>query len=172
MKTILKISLFSLAFMLIAITSQAQKFGYMNSAALLSEMTDVKQADANLEVRKKQLVKKGQEMLQALQTKYQALAGKEQNGELSPKQIEEEAAKLKAEEAKLVDYEKNMQQELMEKREALLAPIVEKVNKAIQDVAKEQGYAYIFDARQDFGILLYADESADVTSLVKSKLGI
>ena len=144
----------------------------MNSSVLLSEMAEVKQADANLEVLKQQLTKKGQQMLQSLQTKYQDLAKKEKQGELSPKQTEEEAQKLRAEEEEIVAFEKKMQQDLISKREALLAPIVEKVNTAIQDVAKENGYTYIFDARQDFGILLYADESADVTLLVKTKLGI
>lgn len=172
MKTILKLSVFAFMMFAVSFNADAQKFGYMNSTVLLAEMPEVKQADANLEVLKKQLTKRGQEMLQSLQTKYQDLAKKEQQGELSPKQTEVEAQKLREEEAKIVEYEKDMQQQLITKRETLLAPIVEKVNQAIQEVAKENGFNYIFDARQDFGILLYADESTDVTSLVKSKLGI
>lgn len=172
MKTLFKLASFAILLTAFTVNLNAQKFGYMNSSVLLAEMPEVKQADANLEVLKQQLTKKGQQMLQSLQTKYQDLAKKEKQGELSPKQTEEEAQKLRAEEEEIVAFEKKMQQDLISKREALLAPIVEKVNTAIQDVAKENGYTYIFDARQDFGILLYADESADVTSLVKSKLGI
>jgi outer membrane protein len=51
-----------------------------------------------------------------------------------------------------------------------MQPILDKVNEAIQSVAKEQGFHYIFDANS--GVILYADESTDVTNLVKAKLGI
>jgi outer membrane protein len=59
---------------------------------------------------------------------------------------------------------------LAKKREELLQPILDRVNKAIGDIAKEQGYSYVFDASSN--ILLYADASADVTALVKKKLGL
>lgn len=148
----------------------AQKFGYINSQALLAEMPEVKQADANLEALQKQLQKKGQQMLTSLQSKYQELQRKEQQGELSPKQLEEEAKKLKEQETELAKFEQDMQKQLLEKKETLLAPIIEKVNQAIQDVAAENGYTYIFDA--SVGVILYADESTDVSSKVKAKLGI
>ena len=41
---------------------------------------------------------------------------------------------------------------------------------AIDAVASENGYAYIFD--YSTGFVLYADASTDVSSLVKSKLGL
>ena len=45
-----------------------------------------------------------------------------------------------------------------------------KVNQAIKDIAAEDGYTYIFDT--SLGIILYADESTDLTEKVKSRLGI
>jgi outer membrane protein len=50
----------------------------------------------------------------------------------------------------------------------LIAPFEEKVRKAIDEVAKENKYSYIFDTQ----ILLYYDGGDDVTPLVKKKLGI
>lgn len=147
----------------------AQKFGYLNSKALLAEMPEVKQANSNLEALQKQLQKKGQQMLQSLQTKYQELQRKEQQGELSPKQLEEEATLLKQKEEELGKFEQDMQKQLVEKENQLLQPILDKVNTAIRAVAKENGYEYIFDAST--GFVLYADESTDVTNLVKAKLG-
>jgi len=41
-----------------------------------------------------------------------------------------------------------------------------------KDVAKENGYTYIFDTSPGIGVVLYADESTDVTALVKAKLGM
>lgn len=40
-------------------TISAQKFGYLNSQALLAELPEVKQADANLQALQTQLEKKG-----------------------------------------------------------------------------------------------------------------
>ena len=48
---------------------------------------------------------------------------------------------------------------------------MEKVQKAIQDVGKEGGYTMIFDT-STFNAILFAEDSDDVTSQVKAKLGI
>ena len=51
----------------------------------------------------------------------------------------------------------------------MLQPLIDKIGKAIEDVAKENGYAYIIDAST--GVLLYRGGD-DVTDLIKTKLGI
>ncbi len=58
----------------------AQKLGYVNSQAILSELPEVKQAEANLEAHKNAMQKKGQQMVTNLQNKYAALQQKEQRG--------------------------------------------------------------------------------------------
>ena len=173
MKKITKLFILMLVVAGTTFTAEAQKFGYLNSAEILSGMTEVKQADSSMEALQKQLQKKGQQMVQAYQTKLQSLQQKEQAGELSPKQIEDEAAKLKAEEEKIGKFQRDMENQILEKRNTLLQPIFDKVNGAIKDVAKENGYNYIFDKNaQNGSTILYADESQDVTALVKSKLGL
>lgn len=168
MKQMLKPVLLALALCSVALSASAQKFGYVNSALILAEMPELKQAEASLEALQTQLQKKGQTMLEKLQADYAAVQQKMERGELSPKQQETEAARLKAAEEELGKYEQDMMKQLQEKRDALLQPIYEKVNKAIADVAKENGFQFIFDQ----GVLLYADESQDVSRLVKAKLGI
>jgi len=148
----------------------AQKFGYINTAELLQNMAEVKEANANIETFRSQLLKKGQEMLQSLQTKYQDLERKQAAGEISPKQLEVEAQTLKAEESKILEFEQSSQQKIIDKSESLLGPIREKIQRAIDDVATENGYTYIFD--YSTGFVLYADASTDVSSLVKAKLGL
>ncbi len=63
-----------------------------------------------------------------------------------------------------------MYDDLAKKREELYKPILDRVNKAMQDVATENGYLMVFDSSTQ--VLLYADPSLDVTNLVKTKLGI
>lgn len=147
-----------------------QKLGFMNSAALLSQMQEVKEADANLDVLQKQLQKKGQTMVEELQAKYQELGKKEKSGEIAPKALQDEAAKLKEEEGNISKFEQDMQKQIADKREQLLKPILDKVNAAIAEVSKEKGYSYIVDSSS--GFLLYADESFDITKFVKEKLGL
>ncbi|MDR2148858.1 MAG: OmpH family outer membrane protein, partial [Tannerella sp.] len=63
------------------------------------------------------------------------------------------------------------QQAMQKKQEDLIAPIREKVQKAIQDVGTENGYTYILP--NDPSIILYSGPTAiDATDKVKAKLGI
>jgi len=169
MKSI-KLIVFSIALFLLVGNTQAQKFGFLNSAGILSEVPEVKQAESNLKAYQEQLSKQGQQKVEALQAKYTELARKEKQGEIAPKALQEQAEKLKVEEEELAKLEQEMQNQLGQKREALLQPILDKINKAITDVAKEQGFSYIFDSSA--GILLYADEASDVSTLVRTKLGL
>lgn len=156
------------SFMMISV--QAQKFGYVNTQDLLQNLPEVKEANSNIEAYQTQLQKKGQEMLQSFQAKYQDLERKQAQGEISPKQLEVEAQKLKEEENKILEFDASSQQKILEKSETLLSPIRDRVQNAIDAVASENGFDYIFD--YSTGFILFADESADVSSMVKSKLGI
>ena len=51
-----------------------------------------------------------------------------------------------------------------------LAALSKKVKDAVDSVAKENGYTYIFDSGT--GVMLYMPEGDDVSNLVKKKLGI
>ena len=153
-------------------TIQAQKFGYVDSGAILEALPKVKEAESNLEALNKQLQAKGQKMMEDFQLKYQDLERKVQSGDITPKDQEAQAALLEEERNKIVAFDQDMQKQLNEKREALLTPILEEVRAAIQAVAKENGYTYVFDGSPGVGVLLYADESTNVTPLVKAKLNI
>lgn len=148
----------------------AQKFGYINSQQLIGQIPQVKEANANIETLQKQLEKQGQDMVVSLQTKYKDLERKQAQGELSPKQLELEAQGLKQEEANIAKFQQDSQRKIYEKSESLLKPIRDKIQTAIDDVAKENDFQYVFD--QAIGILLYADTSTDITTLVKAKLGM
>jgi len=154
----------------LAVGGFAQKFGYTNSAAILSKLPEVKQADTDLTTYQTQLTKKGQEMVKELQAEATELERKKEQGTISPRDYETQAAKLKEKEEAIGAYEQQVYADLSKRREDLYKPILEKVNKAMQDVAKENGYLLVFDTSTQ--VLLYADETLDVTKLVNAKLGI
>jgi outer membrane protein len=148
----------------------AQKMGYVNKQEIFTALPEYKQASSDIEVMNAMFQKKGEEMVKDLQAKYQVLQQKQSSGELAPVELEKQAAALKEEEAKLQEFDKSSQQKIYEKSQELLKPIEEKFNKAIKDVAAENGFTYIFESGA--GLVLYADPTADVTTLVKAKLGI
>lgn len=172
MKSLMKYALTAAFGLMLTMTAQAQKFGFVNSGSILEGMPQVKEAESNLEALGKQLQAKGEKMMQDFQLKYQELERKVQAGEITPKAQETETAMLEEERNKILAYDQDMQKQLGDKREALLAPILEQVKTAIDAVAKENGYTYIFDGSPGVGVILYADESTNVTALVKTKLGI
>ena len=168
MRKFIKISFLLAMFAFLATDSQAQKFGFVDSDALLAEMPKVKQARANLEVLQKQLQTKGQNMVNGFQTKYQDLEKRRQAGTITQKELETEAKKLEKTQLEIQQYEQDMMKQLQEREQKELQPILDEVTTAIQAVAKENGYQYIFEKKT----LLYFDSAMDVGSLVKAKLNM
>ena len=68
------------------------------------------------------------------------------------------------------NFQQQAQVQLQDKQAELLNPIIEKATNAINAVAKEGGYIYIYDVRT----LVYVDtvKSTDIGPLVKTKPGI
>ncbi|MEM6964712.1 MAG: OmpH family outer membrane protein [Bacteroidota bacterium] len=168
MRKFIKISFLLAIFAFVAFNAQAQKFGYVDSDAILAEMPKVKQARANLEVLQKQLTKKRQDMVNDFQTKYATLQDRQQKGDITQKDLEAEAKKLETKQAEIQKYEQDMYKKLADKEQEELKPILDEVNDAIQAVAKENGYQFIFEKKT----LLYFDNAMDVGSLVKAKLNM
>ena len=156
--------------LMIASVGFSQKFGYCNSSALLTNIPEMKQADSELKSYQTQLTKKGQDMVKALQDKAADVKRKEEQGAISPKELESQNAKLAEEQQVIAQYEQEVYEKLAQKRQELFQPILDRVNTAMSDVAKENGYVFVFDTNSN--MVLYANESLDVTKLVKSKLHI
>ena len=159
-----------LAILLSSFGLQAQKFGYVNTQELISQIPEVTEANSNIEIFRNQLQKKGQEMLKALQAKYQDLEKKQAQGEISPLELDQEVQILKEEESVILKFEQESQQKIVQKSEVLLSPLRDKIQEAISEVAAEHNFDYIFDFSS--GFVLYAEESTDVSNLVKAKIGL
>ncbi len=101
MKKILTYSLMILFVLSTVFSINAQKLGFVNSTLIVKDMPEVKVAESTLSTFKSQLEKKFEQKVAAYTAKYQELQRKESQGELSPKQIQDEAAKLEEERKKL-----------------------------------------------------------------------
>ncbi len=61
--------------------------------------------------------------------------------------------------------------EMFQKQRELLKPVHDRIFKAIQDVAQEDGYDYVFDKSGDI-LLLYTNDKYDLTAKVLEKLHV
>lgn len=152
-------------------TTHAQtKVGYLNATAILADMQEVKSADSQLQAFAGQMQKMDSIKVIGWQAKVREFQQKQQDGLLAPKQAAEEEQKLKTEQAEIAKFEEDMNKQIQQRKQQFYQPILDKVNNAIKEVAKENAYTYIIDTAS--GILLYANESNDISNLVRKKLGM
>lgn len=150
-------------------SQQKIKLGHLNSNELLEAMPEKAKAQKSLQDYSKQLEDQLVAMQDELEKKYnEYLEKKDTFTDLIKKNKEEELTSLQQ---RIQTFQSNAQQDLQKKEQELLKPIIDKAKKAIEEVAKENGYTYIFDTGT--GVLLYfPKDSDDILPLVKKKLGI
>ena len=90
---------------------------------------------------------------------------------LDPNIAEARAQEIEQLQQRIQQFREKAAQSLREKREALTAPLIERVSQAIQTVGDKYGYTYIFDLKQA-GIMYFSPQQCDdVFPLVKAELG-
>ena len=159
-----------LAFLLVVSISFGQKYGHLNYGNLLAEMEEVKKADAELVTLREAEEASYAKKATAFQNNYNALVEKADSGNLTALQIQQGEADLKKEQETLTKLQQEIQNKIVQKRAELIQPIVDKVNKAIEEVGQDNGLMMIFDV--SLGTVLFVKESQDVTDLVKKKMGL
>ena len=144
------------------------KLGHINSNDLMQIMPGRDTAMALLQKEVEDL----QAEMEAMKKEYETqvnnyLAKKDQLSELIRKSKESDIQKMAE---RIETFQTNAQKLLEDRQEELLKPIVDRAKAAIEEVGKENGYTYIFDA--GVGTLLYSQDSDDIMPLVKKKLGL
>ncbi|MDC3258189.1 OmpH family outer membrane protein [Flavobacteriales bacterium] len=142
------------------------KFGYIDSQELLMLMPERKNAESEVQNFAKSL----ESQLAAMTAEYQESVQDYQSNEASYTDLikQDKIAEITGLEQRIQAFQQNAQQSLQKKEQELLEPILSKVRSAIEEVAVEGNFTYIFD--KSVGSILYAKESENVLSLVKKKL--
>ena len=160
---------------LLAFVSHAQtaavKVGYADVDYIFSQMPEQKQIDTELKSLQTQLKNQIDAKYQEYQKKladYQAnlntmIDAVRANTERELVQMQQNIEKL----------QQDAQTTVQAKQTQLMDPVFKKVGKAIDDVAKENGFTFILS--QQIGgldVVLYGDEKMDISDLVLKKLGV
>lgn len=162
---VLLVALFSV----LAMSAQTLKFGHVNSQELLTSLPDMDSVMNQLEelqTSNNELLTKMQEELQSEATKYQAGAD---TMLASVREYKEQ--QLQAMQENIQKFYQEAQTSMQKKQQELTQPIMDKVQKAIDAVATEQGLVYVFDLATG-SILYHSTQSLDIKPLVRKKLGL
>lgn len=167
MKKVILIQL--LALFSLGLFAQDIKLGHINTQELLAILPQRIAAEEQLKSHATQLESFQKSIQDELNKKYESyLTERETYTELVRATKEKDLQDLKQ---RLDTYNKTAQQDLMQKENELMQPIIEQVKKAIEEVGKENGFLYIFDETSG-NLLFKSSQSEDITPLVRKKLGL
>jgi len=171
MKKILTVAILLVATLLGSHTfAQKQyKFGHIDSNQLLSLMPEREKAKVDLEKYAKQLETTLTAMQSEFERKYQDYVANADS--LSPLIRQTKEGELGEMQQRIQKFQQTAQQDLSAKEGELLQPIIAKARDAINAVAEEGGYIYVFDIGTGV-VLHHSADSEDILPLVKTKLGI
>jgi len=148
--------------------AQSFKTGHINRDDIIMAMPDYDTAMKSYNAFGQELTNALELMQVELNNKYDQFTKEEKN--LTDLVKANRAQEITDMQTRISNFQQQAQVQLQEKQAELLNPIIEKANNAINAVAKEGGYIYIYDIRT----LVYVDtvKSTDIGPLVRTKLGI
>jgi len=153
----------------ISALAQTLKIGYIDSIKIFAENKETQDAERVYRGDVQQWETQKQRYEQDL-----AKMGEELNAQ-SPMLSEEKKAERRLEfQRKMDEYKRFMEETFGDnglaarRNKELTQPIVDKINKLIEVIAKEKGLTMVFDVAN--ANIVYADKSLDLTELVLSRL--
>jgi len=168
MKKIVAIVLVATSCMFAGSPLHAQtKMGYISLNELITDMPEYKKADTSMVDFQNALNQNFDDMKKEFSEKDSLLSSKD-TAKYTRAQIEIKRKQLGELYLRLQGYQQNASQQYQQKQQELMGPIQKKAQETVQQVAKENGFAYVFlkDA------LLVSPPAEDLLPLVKKKLGL
>ena len=156
------------AMALMSVSAFAQKLAYVDFNELVMLMPEMDEARATLEENSKTNEEILMSMYQEYQTKMQQYEQKAATWTQSVREIKEK--EIMEIQARLEQTQQSLQQELQMLQQQLQAPIVEKATNVVNELAKAQGVAAVFEKAS----FLYIDEAqmTDLTPAARKALNI
>ena len=168
MKNIFKLTLVAAVMMVSSVAANAQKIAHINLDSLISIMPETKTATQAVQDYAKQLEQQVTAMQTELQSKYEDYQAKQKDmPELVRASKEKELNDLNQ---RIQDFQQQAQTDYQKKSAELSKPVYDKAKKAIDQIAKENGYKYVLDTST--GVVIYNEPADDIFNLAVKKLGI
>lgn len=159
------------AVLILGVTSasmaQTQKIGFVISPKIFQEYPEAMEAQKRLQDLERPLQDSLTAMAQSIQVKIEEYQQKE--GMMNDAAKRAATQEIQDMQRRATEWSEAKRRELIEKQEKVLAPVREKIRKAIETVAKEEKYAFVFD-RNETETLIYGDAAHDLTFKVLDRL--
>ena len=151
----------------IPMLASAQKFGHINTQELFSQMPEVNQVKLKMDTVQSQYENQLASMNEEFQKKVQDYQSQEATMADAIKQIRQQ--ELQEMQQRIQLFYQTAEQDIQKKQQELLAPVHEKMTKAIKAVGERENYTYIFDSA---ALVYIADNAVDASPAVRKELGI
>ena len=161
MKKIILIAV--MAVMSVAASAQNLKFGYVDFNEIVMLMPEMDAARATMEENQKTNEEILMSMYQEYQTKMQDYQAKAASWTTAIRESKEK--ELMDIESRLQQTQQSLQQEMQQLQNSLQAPIYEKAQTTIQNLAKAQGLAFVFEESS----LIYIDPAQGVNLTTEAR---
>ena len=145
----------------------AQKFGHVNTQEVFSQMPEVAQVKLKMDTINSQYENQLASMNEELQKKYQDYQAQEATMAAAVKQIRQQ--ELQEMQQRIQLFYNTAEQDIQKKQQELIAPVHEKMAKAIKAVGDRDGFTYIFDSA---AMVHIGADATDLMPAVKKELGI
>lgn len=166
MKKFLAVVLVAMGLLSAGAVKAQPKFGYISSQELLSIMPETRKADSSLQQLRAALYQNAQDKEAKLNADIQKF--NEDTLKMSEAVKTVKRQELQKAYQELAGEEQRINDQLQQKQQELIVPIQKKANDAVQAVAKEAGYTYVFEKEA----LIVAPPGDDILQLVAKKLNI
>ena len=163
-------SLLFVAFLALGMSgvANAQKVGHVNLERVIANMPETRALQADIAKTTKTYKDDIDGMGKKFEAKYKKYSAEQasQTEDVNKQRAEE----IQNERNRIVQAEQAAVQDIQEKQQKGLIPILQKAEKAVNEVASEKGLLYILDASAGKGLLVAKGE--DIYDALKAKLGL
>lgn len=158
-----------LVVMLAYLPATAQnKIAYFDIGYVLPLLPEVKKAETDLEAYIKQLDAEYAKKQKEFETKYKDLEAAVKEGGLSETILVAKQEELQTLQKQLQEFEQRSSTDIQTRRDKALSPIYDKIEKAVQDVAKSNTYTHVMRAE----VCYLPVKESDISEMVLKKLGV
>jgi outer membrane protein len=159
------------------------KIGYVDKDGIIKQMPEYKKVEEDyqgfaklysdtLQNKETELKTKAESFKKRYEEAQKMVESGQVKGDAEIKKLSDEISELQKElqilDDALTAYKQKAQNELIQKQQELLKPLIEKMNKTIEAVAKEMKINFVFNKTDD--VLIYGDKEFDITFKVLDKM--
>ena len=145
-----------------------QKIGYLNSTDIMQCMPEYQTMSTAIEKKKADYSK----MMEDMYAEYDKKNKELQSDPNMPKPLQEtKVQELKDLEKRMNDFQQKAQGDLQAYAQEIAKPLQVKFQAAVKEIAKEQGFSYIFDLAANSVVYYPETGGFDLSPSIKTKLG-